>query len=299
VKSATIGGEDLLTEAILASFITARGRPRHTSRKEPLMNIVVIAKQVPDTEARLTVANEKVQLEGVNMVINPFDEYGLEEALRIKDSIPDVKVFVLMVGPETARKNLVNCLALGADEAVLIADDAAKGSDPHSVARILVEEIKKLEPTVVFAGKQGVDYDWGLAAIAVAELLGWPHVGVCKKFTPDFATGAFTAVAESDEGDFVYEGSLPLVLTAEKGLNEPRYASLKGIMGAKKKPFAKKTLSDVGVDADRVGSGAASVEEVRAFPPPEKAPGRIIEGETVEERVSELVRALREEAKVL
>jgi len=263
------------------------------------MNIVVITKQVPDTEARLNVVNEQVQLEGVNMVINPFDEYGLEEALRIKDSHPETKIFVLMVGPESARKNLVNCLALGADEAILIADEAATGSDPHAVARILVEEVKKLEPTVIFAGKQGVDYDWGLTAIAVAELLGWPHVALCKKFTPDFTTNTFTAAAESDEGDLVYGGSLPVVVTAEKGLNEPRYASLKGIMAAKKKPFAKKNLAEIGVDPGQTGSATATVEQVRAFPPPEKAPGRIIEGETVEERVAELVRALHEEAKVL
>lgn len=263
------------------------------------MNIVVIAKQVPDTEARLTVANEKVQLEGVNMVINPFDEYGLEEALRIKDSLPETKVYVLMVGPESARKDLVNCLALGADEAILVTDEAAAGSDPHAIARVLAEEIKKLESTVVFAGKQGVDYDWGLAAIAVAELLGWPHVGVCKKFKPDFTASTFTAAAESDEGDFIYSGTLPVVVTAEKGLNEPRYASLKGIMGAKKKPFAQRNLADVGADATQVGGCAATVEQVRAFPPPEKPPGRVIQAETVEELVAELVRVLREEAKVL
>lgn len=263
------------------------------------MNIVVITKEVPDTEARLAVANEQVQLADVNMVINPFDEYGLEEALRIKDSLPDTKVYVLMVAPESARKNLINCLALGADEAILVADEGASGSDPHAVARMLVEEIKKLEPTIVFAGKQGVDYNWGLTAIAVAENLGWPHVAVCKRFTPDFAAGTFTAAAEGDEGDLIYSGSLPVVVTAEKGLNEPRYASLKGIMMAKKKPFAQKSLADIGVDSAQVGSAATTIEEVRAFPPPEKPPGRIIERETVEELVAELVRVLREEAKVL
>ncbi len=263
------------------------------------MNIAVITKIVPDTEARLTLASERVDLSSVEMVINPFDEYGLEEALKIKDSDENAKVCVLMVGPESVRKQVVSCLALGADEAVVIDDEAIDGGNPLAVAEVLAAEVKKLDSTLVFAGKQGVDYDWGLTAIAVAQKLNWPHVGVVKEFTPDFAAGTFTAVTEADEGDLTFTGSLPAVITAEKGLNTPRYASLKGIMKAKKKPFAVHKLADTGVDATAVGADQARLEEVQAAHPPAREPGRIIEGEEVLDRVCELVRVLREEAKVL
>lgn len=263
------------------------------------MNIAVITKVVPDTEARLSLAGDHVDLSSVEMVISPFDEYGLEEALKIKDADESVKVYVLMVGPESARKQVVSCLALGADEAIVIDDEAIDGGNPLAVAEVLAAEVKKLEPTLVFAGKQGVDYDWGLTAIAVAQKLNWPHVGVVKEFTPDFAAGTFTAVTEADEGDLTFTGSLPAVITAEKGLNTPRYASLKGIMKAKNKPFAVHKLADTGVDATAVGADNARLEEVIAMHPPAREPGRIIEGEEVLDRVCELVRVLREEAKVL
>ncbi len=265
------------------------------------MNIAVLIKEVPDTEARLNVKDWQVDLSEVSFVINPYDEYALEEALRIKDASEDkqVKVFVLMVGRETSRKNLLNCLALGADEAILIADPACDGSDPLTLARILAKVLKELSPTLVFAGKQGVDFDWGLTAIAVANELGYPHVGVVKEFKPDFKNSSFKAVSEADEGELVFEGRLPAVITAEKGLNEPRYASLKGIMGAKKKPMNIKNLADLDIDAQSVGSSSSKVKLIRCVPPPEKPPGKIIQGETVEEKVKELIRLLHEEAKVI
>ncbi len=263
------------------------------------MNLAVITKLVPDTEARLSLAGDKVDLSDVEMVINPFDEYGLEEALKIKDADESVKVYALMVGPESARKQVVNCLALGADEAIVVDDEAIDGANPLAVAEVLAAELKKLDPVLVFAGKQGVDYDWGLTAVAVAQKLNWPHVGVVKQFTPDFAAKTFTAVTESDEGDLAFSGSLPAVITAEKGLNTPRYASLKGIMKAKKKPFAVHKLADAGVGAAAVGADRAKVEEVQATHPPAREPGRIIQGEEIADRVCELVRVLREEAKVL
>jgi len=263
------------------------------------MNIVVLTKLVPDTEARLSISGDRVNLSGVELVVSPFDEYGLEEAIRIKEASEGTTVYALMVGPEAGRKQIVNCLALGADEAIVIDDPAITGSDPHALARVLVGEIKKLEPAIVFAGKQGVDYDWGLTPIAVAAQLGWPHVGVVKEFKPDFGAGTFTAVTESDEGDLTFAGTLPVVVTAEKGLNTPRYASLKGIMGAKKKPFNVHKLADTGVDAAQVGPEAATVEEVKASHPPERPAGRIIEGDDLSQVVAELVRALREEARVI
>jgi len=263
------------------------------------VNIAVVTKLVPDTEARLAVAGARVDLTGVDMVLSPFDEYALEEALKLKDAHEGTVVSVLMVGPESARKQVVNCLALGADEAFVIDDAAIDGRNPLAVAKVLAAQVRKLNPILVFAGKQGVDYDWGLTAIALAQELDWPHAGVVKQFTPDFSAGTFSAVSEADEGDLTFTGSLPAVITAEKGLNTPRYASLKGIMAAKKKPFSVLKLGETGADAAAVGADAARVEELGVSPPPARAPGRLIPGEELADRVRELVRVLREEAKVL
>ncbi len=263
------------------------------------MDIVVITKEVPDTEARLTVKDGSIDLTGVGYVINPFDEYALEEALRIKDANPETKVYVFMVGRETGTKNLLNCLALGADEAILIRWTDVEGINPLSIAKVLSEAVKPLAPKLILAGKQGVDYDWGLTGIALAVELNIPHVGVVKRFEPNFAEDTFRAVSESDEGDLVYEGKLPAVVTAEKGLNEPRYASLKGIMGAKKKPMCQKNLSDFGISEEVVGKSASLVRLVSVSEPPQRKAGRIIEGESVEEKVKELVKALHEEAKAV
>jgi len=260
------------------------------------MNIVVLAKLVPDTEARLSVGSGSVDLSGVEMVISPFDEYALEEALRIKDTNADVKVTVIMAGPESARKQIVNLLALGADDAIIV-DDTLDPSNPAAIAKVLAAEVRKLDATLVFAGKQGVDYDWGMAAIALAVELGWPHVGMVKKFEPDFAGGTFKAVSESDEGDLAFAGKLPAVVTADKALNMVRYASLKGIMAAKKKPIAVHKLADAGVDAASLG--AAKVENVSLGYPAARPAGRIITGEEIAEKVRELVKCLREEARAI
>ncbi len=260
------------------------------------MNIVVLAKLVPDTEARLSVGSGSVDLASVEMVISPFDEYALEEALRIKDADASAKITVLMAGPESAKKQITNLLALGADEAVVI-NDAIDSANPAAIAKVLAAEVRKLDATIVFAGKQGVDYDWGMTAVAVAVELGWPHVGVVKKFEPDFAGGTFKAASESDEGDLAFAGKLPAVVTADKALNMVRYASLKGIMAAKKKPITVHKLAEAGVDSATLGT--AKVENVSLGYPPARPAGRIITGEEAADKVRELVKCLREEARAI
>jgi electron transfer flavoprotein beta subunit len=258
------------------------------------MNIVVLAKLVPDTEARLSVGSGRVDLAGVEMVISPFDEYALEEALRIKDANADTKITVLMAGPESAKKQITNLLALGADEAVVV-DDAVDAANPAANAKVLAAEVRKLNATIVLAGKQGVDYDWGMTAVAVAVELGWPHVGVVKKFEPDFAGGAFKAVSESDEGDLTFAGKLPAVVTADKALNMVRYASLKGIMAAKKKPVQVLDLAGLGLDAAAI---APRVSVTAMELPPARPAVRMIEGDP-DTQAKELIRLLHEEAKVI
>ncbi|MCH7472904.1 electron transfer flavoprotein subunit beta/FixA family protein, partial [bacterium] len=230
-------------------------------------------------------------------VANPYDEYAVEEAVRLAEKHEGATVTAVMAGSEGSRKNLVNVLALGVHDAVLIDDPALEGSDPLQIATVLKAAIEPLSADVILAGKQGVDSDWGLCAIALAGLMGLPHVGVVTKI--ELGEGSFRTESDGDDGKLVTEGPLPAVFTAEKALNEPRYASLKGIMAAKKKPIVVKTLAGLGLDSSKVGAGAARVKILGCEYPPAKQPGRIIEGSTVQEKVANLLAALRTEAKVI
>lgn len=261
------------------------------------MKIVVIVKEVPDTEARIELRDGVPDLSSTAMVINPYDEYAIEEALRIAEREPDSTVTAVMLGREQSQEILRKVLALGVSDAVLCPDPALAGADPLQVAQVLKAMVVPLAPDLVLGGRQGVDYDWGLAGIALAELLNWPHVGLVSKL--ELTSGGFRAESEGDDGKQVTEGSLPAVFTTDKGINEPRYASLKGIMAAKKKPISVKSLADLGLDAGVVGGAASAVKLLSCSFPATKKGGRLIEGETVSEKVAALVKALREEAKVI
>ncbi|MBN2082376.1 electron transfer flavoprotein subunit beta/FixA family protein [bacterium] len=261
------------------------------------MRIVVIVKEVADTEAVISLKDGLPDLSATAMVNNPYDEYAVEEALQQADKLGDCTVTAVMVGREKSKENLRKILAMGVGEAVLIDDEALAGADPLQIAQVLKAAIEPLEPAFVLAGRQGVDYDWGLAPLALAELLGWGHVGLIAKL--EITGSAFKAETEGDDGLLTFEGSLPAVFTADKSLNEPRYPSLKGIMQAKKKPLETKTLADLGLDAAAVGGAAAGLKLINCNYPPRKEAGRVIAGETAAEKAAALVKALREEAKVI
>lgn len=256
------------------------------------MKVVVIVKEVPDTEASILLKGSLVDLAGTKLVISPYDENAVEEAIKIGEAHEGSTVTAVMVGQESSRKNLVNVLALGVDEAILIVDESLAGADGLQVATVLEAAIEPLGADVILAGKQGVDHDWGLVPIALAHKLGLAHVGIVTKL--ELGEGTFKAHSDGDDGILVTEGKLPAVFTAEKALNEPRYASLKGIMKAKKKPFEVKSLADLGIEA-----GNPKIKVVNCEYPPRKQPGRIIEGKTVQEKVAALVDALHNEAKVI
>lgn len=266
------------------------------------MRFVVIVKEVPDTEAQITLKDGLPDLSSVNMIINPYDEYAVEEALRQAETHPGSSVTAVMIGSEASRKNLTNVLALGADDAVLVSDPALQGSagfgiDGLQAAQVLKSAIEPLGTDVILSGRQGVDYDWGVTGIALAQLLGFAHVGLISKL--ELGDGVFKTESEGDEGKLVTEGSLPAVFTTDKGINEPRYANLKGIMAAKKKTIVEKSLAGLGLDAGQVGVSASGVRLEGCEFPPKRQGGRIIEGGSVGEKVAELVRLLREEAKVI
>jgi len=256
------------------------------------MNIVVCIKQVPDTASRIEVRGGRIVEDGLQWVTNPFDEYAVEEALRLREKHGGT-VTLVAVGPARAKDALKQELARGADEAVLCIDPAFEGLDPLCVAQVLRAAVQKIGFDMVWGGWKGADDDAGLTPIYLAELLGVPHVSFVSKF--EVRDGRAVCEREVEGGREVIETSLPAVFTAQKGLNEPRYPSLKGIMAVKKKVIPEWTAADLGLSADQLTRG---IELVEVEPPPERKAGRIVSG-TPEEAARELARLLRTEAKVI
>lgn len=261
------------------------------------MDLIVCIKEVPDTESSIVASGGKLNLEALKFVVSPFDEYGVEEALRIKERVGGT-VKILCLGQERARKAIESCLALGADDAVHIWDEGFDVLDPYDIAFVLSKEIAKHPYDIIFTGKQGVDYDHGQVGIMLAELLGIPFISKVSKLDVDHEKRCVRAERDGDEGREAIESSLPIVITTEKGLNEPRYASLKGIMAVKKKTIEKRTASDLGIDkANFLAEAQRIVFEEFNNPPPKK--GGIVIKEEFPQNVKELVRLLKEEAKVI
>ena len=263
------------------------------------VEIVVLLKQVPDTETLIRIAEDKTTIEtqDVKWIINPYDEFAVEEALRIKESQGEGKVTILTVGPERAVEAIRTALAMGADEGVLIDDPTVERSDALGTARVIAAALKEIPCDLIISGMRAVDDDGYQVPAAVAEFLGIPHVSMVIE--QEIRDGKITCEHTIEGGTMVIEADLPALFTTQRGLNEPRYASLPGIMKAKKKPLAKKTLADFGVDAGEVGQDGAKCKIINLSFPPERSPGKIIEGETPEAKAAELVRLLNEEAKVI
>ena len=262
------------------------------------MDIVVLLKQVPDTETLIQIAEDKatIRTEDVKWVINPYDELAVEEALRIKEKHGG-KVTILTMGPERAVESIRTALAMGADEGVLIDDSATQGSDALGTAKVLAGALRETDYDVIIAGQRAVDVDGYQVPAAVAELLEIGQVSMVIK--EEITDGKIRCERTVEGGTMVVEADLPALFTTQRGINEPRYASLPGIMKAKNKPLVNKTLADLGVDPSEVGEAHAKCRVKNLTFPPERSPGRIIEGETVEAKAAELVRSLSEEANVI
>ncbi len=248
------------------------------------MKIAVCVSHVPDTAAKVNVGSDGKTIDpnGVTYVVNPYDEFAIEEALKVKEA-EGGEVVAISVGPDANKETLRKALAMGADSAVLLKDENQR--DSLGVAKALAEEIKAQDARLVFFGKQSVDYDNAITGQVTAELLGYNSVTVVV----DLKIEGEKVIAEREieGGREVVETSLPVIITAQKGLNEPRYASLKGIMQAKKKTIEEKTPT----------AYENKVEVVAMKRPPAKQPGKIL-GEDAN-AVPELVKLLREEAKVI
>jgi electron transfer flavoprotein beta subunit len=264
------------------------------------VNIIVCLKQVPDTETQIKVGSDgkSIVTDDIKWVMNPYDEHGVEEALRIKEKFGG-EVTVVGLGPKRVTESIRTALAMGADKGILISDEALEGSDSLAVAKALAAAIKELDYDLIFSGQRGVDDDMGVVGANIAELLDIPQLSVIDKVEVA-EDGKSVKVNRPIEGSIlVIESPLPALITAQKGLNEPRYASLPGIMKAKKKPFDEKTLSDLGLDAAEFGEGARKVKILEIKPPPAREAGKIVEGETPQEKAAGLAKLLHDEAKVI
>lgn len=261
------------------------------------MNIVVLLKQVPDTETKIRIKNgeKKIDEEGVNWIVNPYDEYAVEEALRIK-AAQGGTVTIVSLGPQKAQEAIRTALAMGADKAVHLQDAAFDGSDNYVVSLALSKAIAKLEYDVILCGKQAIDDDGAQVGSRVAELLGIPQISIVVKLE---ISGKTAKATRQIEGALqVIETSLPALITCQKGLNEPRYPTLPGIMQAKKKPLTVYTSADLGLDASQVGEAGSKLKIVDMYLPPTRSTGKKLEGEP-QDVALQLARHLREEAKVI
>ena len=260
------------------------------------MDIVVLLKQVPDTESMISVADDGVSIktDDLKWVISPYDEFAVEEALRIREA-EGGKVTILTVGADKAVEAIRTALAMGADEGVLVNDPATAACDGLGIARILAAALKQMPYDLIIAGQRAVDDDNFLVGTAVAEYLDIPSIALVNN--QEIADCKIKCQRTIEGGVTVIEAALPALFTTQRGLNEPRYASLPGIMKAKKKPLETKTLADIGIEAADISEPGVKIVSLQ--PPPAREGGRIIEGESAQEKAAELVRLLTEESKVL
>ena len=252
-----------------------------------MMKIVTILKQVPDAEAKLRPGNGGVDLSGATFVIDGMDEYGVEEALKLREGGADAEVIALALGPERYEEAIRTALAMGADRAIHVETD--ENLDPLSQARVLAKVIGEEGAELVFVGGKQADWDSSALGPAVAEVLGWPHSDWTTRV--ELQDGSIAVTHDANEGTEDMTLPLPAVVTTQQGLNEPRYPTLPNIMKAKRKELRKLTL-------DEAGGGQARTELVEQSLESRERRNAMIDGDP-QEAARELVRRLRDEAKVL
>lgn len=259
------------------------------------MKMLVLVKQVPDTATQVKIGTDPraIDTTGITWIVSPYDEYAIEEALRVKEKRGQGEVVAVTLGPERAKEALRSCLAMGADRAIHVNDPTLEGTDTLVAARALAAVIRLEQPQLVLAGRQAIDDDTGAVGAQVAELLGWPCLSWVMEETVSQDGGKVRAGRQVEGGLEVFEFPLPCVLTAQKGMNEPRYPTLKGIMGAKKKEIKELKAADLGL-----GQLEPQLEVVTLEALPPRPPGRVLTGDA-REMARELVRALREDAKAM
>jgi electron transfer flavoprotein beta subunit len=264
------------------------------------MKIAVCIKQVPDSETRLRVAPDGkwIEEDDVQFVINESDEYALEEALILAEKT-DGEVIVFSLGPDRAREALRKALALGAARAVHLSDSAFEGGDSMATGKALAAAIGKEEFDLVMTGSQSDDDGYGSTGSVIAGHLDWPHAWLVMGVELDDDRGGAKVTREMEAGmNEIFHLSMPAVLEIQAGINKPRYASLKGIMQAKRKEISALTPDDLGLDPGELGESGSGLEILSVALPESGEAAQIIEGEPAE-AARILVEKLQKEARVL
>lgn len=266
------------------------------------MKILALTKYVPESTAVIKVKPDGsgIDTAGVKFVMNPFCEFAVEEAIRTKEKNPAAKaeVSALTCGPAACADALRTALAMGADHAIHLCDNAFSNIDELTMARVIARAIGQRGFDVIFAGKVAIDYDSGQLGPALAECLDWPHVGAVTgiEWAADFKS--LTARRRIEGAEEVVEVKLPALLTCDKGLNEARYPSLPKLMKAKKAPLETLDAAALGFSAAELAPTACATRMGEFAPPPPRPPGRMLEGEPAE-LAKQLVKILREEEKLI
>lgn len=257
------------------------------------MKIAVLVKRVPDTASTFKIddSQKSVVTENLKYVMSPYDEYAVEEAIRVKEA-HDAEVVIVTLGVDKAKEIMRTALAMGADSGMLILYEH-ENLRGHGAAKVLSEALKTISPDLVFAGKQAVDDDAAQVPERVAEMMDMPHVSVISKF--ELNDGKATVTREVEGGNYVVETPLPALFSIDKGINTPRYPTLPNIMKAKKKEIKELQLSELGLSESDL-QPQVQVEGMSL--PRQDRLNKILEGDT-QERVKQLLGHLREEEKVL
>jgi electron transfer flavoprotein beta subunit len=260
------------------------------------VEIVVLLKQIPATESLIEIADDGVSIktDDIKWVVNPYDEFAVEEALQIREKHGGT-VMILSVGSQKTTEAIRTALAMGADKGILINEPASEKFDALGIAKIITAALKDIPYDLIIAGQRAVDDDNSQVAQAVSEFLNIPHISLV--INEEITDGKIRCQRTIEGGTVTLEAPLPALFTTQRGLNEPRFASLPGIMKAKKKPLDTKTTADIGLDT---ASDCKPLSRITALKlPPQRKGGRIIEGESAQAKVAELVKALRDEAEVI
>jgi electron transfer flavoprotein beta subunit len=261
------------------------------------MNIIVLVKQVPDTsEVKINRETNTLIRDGVPSIINPFDRYAIEEALRLREQHGG-KVTAVTMGPPQAAESLKEAVAMGVDDVVLISDRAFAGADTWATSYTLAMGIKKIGTfDLVIAGKQAIDGDTAQVGPETADMLGIPFVAYIRKIEK-IEAGKMTVERMMDEGYDVVETSLPALITVVKEINEPRLPSLKGKMKAKSLKVATLNAKDIEADLNLLGLKGSPTKVVRIFPPTPRGQREILSG-TIEQQVDLVAKKLKEQAMI-
>jgi electron transfer flavoprotein beta subunit len=255
------------------------------------MNILVLLKQTFDTEEKISIQNGQIDEDGREFIINPYDEYAVEEAIKLKEEFGG-EVTVITVGPDRSESALRTALAMGADKGIIVDDEDLVG-DEYTISKVIAAVVKDRAYDMILTGYMSVDNGAGQVGIRLAEELAITPLSTVTKLTVE---GVKATVVRDVEGDSeVIETSLPLLITCQQGLNEPRYPSLPGIMKAKKKPIERLSVDDIEISLEEVEGKSIVIDQ---FLPKAKNAGRVLSGD-IADQVKELVQVLQNEVKVI